>query len=604
LLGRNDGRVQLGISVEDTGIGIAPENQSRIFDAFTQAEANTTRRFGGTGLGLVISTRLIRLMGGKLKVASTLHEGSAFSFLLDLKVAQHVELPAASLVATVAPEPKHVMLVDDNPDALSASAVMLRSLGWSVVQAASGEEALVQMQAYLQPGANTLDAVFVDAQMPHMDGWQLLQAARALFENRPTPAMILMVRHSREALARGGFHDATGADGAMVRPLTAAMFPRALLRAERRPDKALPRAADRHKRLSGMRILLVEDNAINQQVAQELLRSEGAQIELADDGAAGVAAVRQGATAFDAVLMDLQMPVMDGLAAARALRADPRFANLPIIAMTANVMASDQEACFAAGMNAHIGKPFELQQLVNTLVEQTQWSKAAFTRTEAAPDVRHADDVTVDGWPAGVDAARALARMGGNAGLLRRALIAFAAEAGSLQQRCEVLVSRADWATLKRELHSLKGLAATVGLDELSTCAARAEKLVHADGRDAAFPVVQQALQDCLNHTLAALKTAMVDWHAASTRPTESSREAAQPETIPRLHELLNALRASDMRALELHVRLELLFAGTQDEAMQMLDAAMADLDFAAAAHACETLLYRMQTTSAGEISI
>ena len=582
LLARTPGRALLGVEVQDTGIGIAPENQARIFTAFTQAEANTTRRFGGTGLGLVISTRLIRLMGGTaLKLCSTLGRGSTFSFTLELAVAD-AAAPALQPQPDACPAPPLVraLLVDDNAAALASSAAMMRSLGWEVSQAGSGVQALALVQARLDAGKPPLDALFVDWQMPEMDGWETLRRVRRLYGGGTAPQLILMSRQSREALARSTAQEQEPIDGLMVKPLTAAMFRQSLVHAvEGHSLLGATSPVQQPLRLLGMRVLLVEDNAINQQVAGELLRAEGAVVSLAKNGAMGVSAVAAAQPVFDVVLMDLQMPVMDGLTATRLLRADARFSALPVIAMTANAMDSDRDACLAAGMNDHVGKPFDLNALVDTLIQHTGWRTAALT---AAP-LKALPDVALQVWPDGIDVVAALHRMGGNQGLLQRSMVSFVAHARALPQRLAQGLQGADLAQVQRDLHAFKGLSATLGVVQLSDLAARIEKRVQA----ARGPQACTRVLALLEARLAQLLPVLEGVAARLVRPATPGA-VAEPVTLQQLTALLRALQASDMVAVEMYATLRQSLDGSPGHA---LGAAIDNLQFETAAAECEKLV-------------
>jgi PAS domain S-box-containing protein len=447
-------RVQLQIAVQDTGIGIAPENQARVFQAFTQAESNTTRRFGGTGLGLVIATRLVRLMGGELELQSRLGEGSTFSFCLDL--------PYLAVA----------------PDATA--------------------------------GANV-------AQVAVTGGTQ---------------------------------------------------------------------------RLVGMRILLVEDNPINQQVAQELLSAEGATLTLAENGQMGVDLLAATPTHFHAVLMDLQMPVMDGLAAARHIRSVLCLTSLPLIAMTANAMASDRVDCQEAGMNDHVGKPFDLDGLVQTLVRHTQWTQTAQrAATKAVPP--QAAMV----WPDGIDGAGALARLGGDVTILQRTLQSFVDAAQVLVVQVQGLLQQGDFPAAQRELHSFKGLAATVGARALSQLAAAAEKLASDPQRAHALSGPLALLQAEIHATSPDLRTlalrlqAVGGPQAASSADSKAHREALHLG----LTELMELLRVSDLQAMEVHAALPREPNSAFEGDLSHLDEAMSDMDFEQALHQCELLLHKTQ---------
>jgi PAS domain S-box-containing protein len=613
LLARTPDRVKIAVAVVDTGIGIAPENQSRIFDAFTQAEANTTRRFGGTGLGLVISTRLIRLMGGELQLSSVLGQGSCFSFTLELRVADFsplplgsvpapVRLPAPSASATAsAPVPAsapavRTLLVDDNPHALSSSAAMMRALGWEVTEAASGPEAVDWLKADLQARGPVLDALFVDAEMPAMDGWETLRNVRRLYGNRKPPLLILLSRQSRDALAQRTDREQELLNGLMVKPLTAAMFAMALAQAREgsspREDKPL-----QQRRLRGMRVLLVEDNPINQQVAQELLSAEGASVTLAENGALGLAAVRQSDGAFDVVLMDLQMPVMDGLTATRLLRADARFATLPVIAMTANAMRSDRDECLAAGMNDHVGKPFDLMQLVQSLVTHTHWETHDALPLPAAPPQPVAAAAADGHWPQGIDVELALSRMGGNQSLLRRAIRSFVDDARQLPQRLDQGLQSGARTQVQRELHGFKGLSATIGVQALSAQAAKAEKILQSGADDESLRSVLAQLDQMLQSLLPLLEDVAARMAAEALPPVAALAGTPDPGALQRLKTLLVALQASDMDAMEQHALLRQGLEGALAEAMEPLDRAMAELEFEQAAVECEKLVRTFEAT-------
>jgi PAS domain S-box-containing protein len=609
LLSRTPEHVKLMLAVVDSGIGIAPENQSRIFNAFTQAEADTTRRFGGTGLGLVISTRLIRLMGGELELTSTLGQGSSFSFTLELGVPAQTRAPALP----VSSHPAHpgglvrAMVVDDNALALASSAGLMRSLGWEVAEASSGAQALDWIKTDLETQTQPLDAVFVDWQMPEMDGWETLRRMRRLYASAKPPLLIMLSRQSRAALSQRTDREQELLNGLMVKPLTAAMFAQTLVQARGGAPvlDALP--ATRLLRLAGMRILLVEDNPINQQVAQELLSAEGAQVTLAENGQLGVAAVHDAEPGFDVVLMDLQMPVMDGLSATRLLRADARFADLPIIAMTANAMHSDREECLAAGMNEHVGKPFDVQALVQTLIRHTGWdgSRSGVPLPSALPAAAPQTALpaaSAEGpWPEGLEVALALARMGGNKALLQRSILAFVAEAQSLQVRLQHSLENANVAQAQRDIHAFKGLSATVGAPALSSLAAQAEKLLQAEGDSARYRQVLQELQQRMQQFLPLLSQ-VAEQLLPQAQPVVQHDSVTpigplEPAALQQFKDLLLALQGSDMGAMELHAVLRQSLDESFAEALEPLDLAMSELEFETAALECEKLVRQFGTS-------
>jgi two-component system sensor histidine kinase/response regulator len=477
--------VLLEFAVQDSGIGIAPENQAHIFSGFSQAEASTTRRFGGTGLGLAISSRLVRLLGGEMALHSVPDEGSTFSFQIRLGLTEG-EAPAA----TPAPA-QRTLIVDDNAVARDLLTAMATSLGWQTDAAASGAEALAMWKS-AQSAGQPYGVVFVDWHMPEMDGWETSHAIReaaVTAPGTPAPLLFMVTAHGRDMLVQRNAQEQAALNGFLVKPVTASM----LLDAVTDGNSAAKAAAAGHnptpshraakpKRLLGMRLLVVEDNMINQAVAQGLLSQEGAIVTLADNGRLGVDAVLTTQPAYDAVLMDLQMPVMDGLEATRVIRQSPGQARLPIIAMTANAMASDREACLAAGMSDHVGKPFELDFLVAALHRHTGFvpdGAAAQTPLPHAAAVSVPTPLAEQEHPPGdLDMAGALARVGDDEGMYATVLQAFADEMVQVPRQVHGHLAAGELVHAGRVLHTLKGLAATVGARHLAAVAARLEHKV------------------------------------------------------------------------------------------------------------------------------
>ena len=464
LVQRTAEKATIRFSVRDTGIGIAPENQAKIFSGFTQAEASTTRRFGGTGLGVAISHKLVALMGGELSLHSALGEGSDFFFTLTLPV--------------------------------SASQFLARTLSR---------------------------------------------------------------KHATAAPSTG-------------------------------------------PRLDGLRILLAEDNPTNQQIATELLRDEGAQVQVANNGLEAVDALRAQAQAFDAVLMDLQMPVMDGLTATRVLRGELGLSFLPIIAMTANAMRSDREACLQAGMNDHIGKPFDLDQLVEVLRIQTGRETGTTTPASAAPKASAraaALPATAREYAQSVqiEMEAALGRMGHKMALYVGMLHTFLGDMGGMAPALEQQLQEHDAASAQRLLHTLKGLAATLGLTTLSAQAASAEKQLKTApvGAQVLTPTLVkemvQAMQSARQsvHTLLALLEE--EKSADAPTPTDPAATSTDLETVrATLQAMATQLRASDMQALETMALLQAQWPAAQAGALERLQQAIANLDFEAALAACNAL--------------
>ena len=361
----------LQFAVRDTGIGISPENQSRIFTGFTQAEASTSRRYGGTGLGVAISQSLVSMMGGTLQLESHLGVGSRFYFSITLPVA-----PAVNGALVPVQDPLNawrVLVVDDNPTARAVLERMGLSLGWTVEVCNSGEASIELVQQRASVGIH-YEAVLLDWQMPGLDGWQTCQRIRALPGLAQRPVVVMVSAHGKEMLADRSPSDRAMIDGFLIKPVTASMLLDAIVdaRADHAPRKNPELKVTGH-RLAGMKLLVVEDNLVNQQVARELLQKEGAIVQTANDGQDAVTTVAAADPIYDVVLMDMQMPVMDGLSATRHIRQVLGLTHLPIVAMTANAMAAERQECLDAGMNEHVAKPFELNHMVQVLRHQAGW---------------------------------------------------------------------------------------------------------------------------------------------------------------------------------------------------------------------------------------
>ncbi|RVT87681.1 PAS-domain containing protein [Inhella crocodyli] len=484
-LGESDGAVDVEVAVQDSGIGIAPEHQAQIFQGFTQAEASTSRRFGGTGLGLAISQRLVQLMGGQLQLHSELGKGSRFSFVL--------RLPRAEGEVSAAPALR-VLLVDDNALAREVHGVMLRAMGWQVDAVATGEEAVARALA-AEGSDSPYQLVLVDWLMPGLDGWQVVQRLRAGLKAQARPKIVMLTGQGRDALQQRSADEQSALDGFLVKPITGPMVATLAQQLLQAPATAGPAPAPppaRVQRLEGLRILLAEDNPINQRVASELLGAEGAEITVAADGRLAVDLLRAGADQFDVVLMDMQMPVMDGLMATRCIRQELQLTQLPIVAMTANAAASDREQCLAAGMNAHVGKPFDLTQLVQLLVDLVPRSArspgppsapdpmAAMRQRQAAAEALVDDARQAEARAQGLGLREALGRMMGKTELFHRMVLSYAASAGSLVDRVRRHREAGDLDEAVQAFHGFKGLSATLGAVRVAEWAAQGEAWARA----------------------------------------------------------------------------------------------------------------------------
>ena len=370
VLERDAGSIVLGFEVSDTGIGITPEQHERLFKAFAQADSSTSRRYGGTGLGLAISQRLVQMMGGELDCESEVGRGSRFHFSarFGIGAAQQARRPA-----TAARELRgaRMLIADDNDVAREVLVAMASALDLRPSTARNGQEALEAVAA-ADAGHQPFDLLLLDWKMPGMNGVDCAKAIAGMALAHPPPTVLMLTAFSRDEMARGLKAQQVTVAATLTKPVTPSSLLDASLQAIGKPPQRVQRTQQREdalKRdlaaLAGARVLLVEDNPINQELARDLLSRAHIEVQVAQDGREALDTLAR--DHFDAVLMDCQMPVMDGYAATRELRRHPQWQDLPVIAMTANAMVGDREKVLAAGMNDHIAKPIKFAELFGTL---------------------------------------------------------------------------------------------------------------------------------------------------------------------------------------------------------------------------------------------
>ena len=479
LVERTGEKVQLKFSVRDTGMGMTPEQSAKLFQPFTQADMSTTRKHGGTGLGLTISRRLVELMGGRIWLESRPGLGSTFFFTVWLGVG---EAKAAGRIVPERLAQLRVLVVDDNPAAREILQEPLAGVARRVDVAASGKEAIAAVKE--RDATDPYDIVFMDWRMPGMDG---LQASRYIKSDETLsrqPAIVLVTAFGREEVREEA--ERLELDGFLVKPVTRSMIVDTLVNvfAETGADSALAMEGSLDARLRGARILLAEDNDINQQIAVELLEGAGASVTVAGNGRLAVERLLAEPRGFDLVLMDLQMPEMDGYQATARIRADPRFAPLPLIAMTAHATMEEKQRCLAAGMNDHISKPIDPGALFETVArfyEPRSEAEGGASPRAARPPAGELDVPAVEG----LHSAEGLLRVAGNRKLYLRLLRQFSAEQAEAPAQIARLLEAGDRATAERTAHTVKGVAANLGAKTVQAAAGELEKALR-DGADLA----------------------------------------------------------------------------------------------------------------------
>jgi two-component system sensor histidine kinase/response regulator len=455
---RTDKDVLLHFRVEDTGIGLTPEQIERLFKSFSQADTSTTRRFGGTGLGLAISRKLAELMGGDVGVESEYGKGSTFWFSARLGLGT---APRREFVPNPDLRGRRALVVDDNDHARAVFADMLADMTFVVNQAGSGAAAVEEVRRAAQAG-HPYDVVYLDWRMPGMDGMECARRIRALGLDA-TPMFLMVTAFGREDVIREAHR--SGIQNVLVKPVSPSILFDTTMdvlgshAARAEALHASPASGEsRVAALKGARILLVEDNDINQQVARELLEDAGFVVEVADNGEIALDKVQR--AAFDLVFMDMHMPVMDGVTATQRIRAMARFAHLPIVAMTANAMEQDRRKCMDSGMNDFLVKPVDPDDMWSILL---RWLRPRATRAAPARAPAPASAGDVPQGIEGLDTALGLSRMMNKkplyVAMLRRYADGQREAIGELRRAMDA----SDFATAERIAHTSKAVSGNVG---------------------------------------------------------------------------------------------------------------------------------------------
>lgn len=479
---RSTDHVELEFTIADTGIGMTQVQQQQLFQSFSQADGSITRRYGGTGLGLTISKSLIELMAGEIRVNSSPEQGTEFSFILPLTLQQQTPIcPPQPALAK-----KRLLLVEEHSNTAQVMAKQLRAMGCQVEIATSGFTALT---AITQADADTgIDAMLISRQLSGMDG---IETTRQLQDKllQHKPKAILICDGHRDIGLTGDCETLFASN--LLKPVLPSMLYHALLQAfslplpaSEQPALVADTAQDMTAVLAQSRILLVEDNDTNQEVASGILAPYGADIICARHGKAALEILAQ--QHVDLILMDIQMPVMDGITATKLIRQDPAYQQLPILAMTANAMEQDIEQCQACGMDDHIAKPIDVAALITkvshwlhngrTTVHPAEPTAVTMQKKRAKESSDGA--VSSDSQPV-LDTADGIARLGGNSPLYWQIVRSFLnSRRLELPAITQALV-KADYTALRLAGHSLKGAAANIAAEPLMTLGHQLEQYGH-----------------------------------------------------------------------------------------------------------------------------
>jgi len=575
-----DDKVTLQFSVRDTGIGMTAEQQAKLFQAFSQADTSTTRKYGGTGLGLTISKRLVNMMGGEIWIESEAGQGTTFHFTADFGLGKE------TVKRRFEPAPDirglRVLVVDDNATSREILQDILESFSFEVLLAASGQDALEAIER--ADKVSPFELVIMDWKMPGMDGIETSRRIKCHKVLRKIPAIILVTAYGREEIMRQA--DDVGLDGFLLKPVNSSVLFDAIMQALGKEVQDVFRAGRKKEpsteelnTISGARVLLVEDNEINQQVAQEILQGAGLIVTVANNGQEGFEAATK--NQYDAILMDIQMPVMDGYTATRKIREweseargqktdvrrqmtddgtptsnlQPPASNIPIIAMTAHAMAGDEQKSLQAGMDGHVTKPIDPEQLFATL---QMWIKPA-TERDAVPK-----SLAASGGPPVLDTAPAsdqvalgedelpeslpcfnltagLARLMGNKRLYRKLLVDFGTKYTETASEIREALDVKDFNQAHSLVHNLKGLAGNLEAKDLQAATVEMEKLVKGQtaktASDKELNLKFAELEKALEQALDAVRTLGPTAEKKTIESSEDARASVPPELIKKATE-------------------------------------------------------------------
>jgi CheY-like chemotaxis protein/two-component sensor histidine kinase len=499
----SDEKVWLRFVVEDTGIGISPDKLKTLFEPFVQADSSTTRKFGGTGLGLSICQKLCSLMGGSIGVESDPGMGSLFYFELPLGYSNTrlLSMPPSDL------QNIKVLLVNDSPVAQKVLSDMLESMSFQVSIAGSGSQALVRLN---EPDTN-FDLVLLDWRLSGIDGSETARRIYEELDNEKRPVVIMMAAYDHEVMEQE--INSQYLDGVLVNPPTPSLLLATIINAFESQSSDKPSFVasvdqqPKKEHLQG-KVLLVEDNEINQQVAKELLEQMGLVVDTVDDGVQALRYIEQQRP--DLVLMDIQMPVMDGYEATRRIRDLPEMSDLPIFAMTANALVGDADKSVRAGMNGHISKPIEPEELYRILSDHMPTPAGEKEKTAWIPPVDN---------PPGINLQRGILQVGGKPEFYLKLLRNIIINHANCISEIDKLVMESRLEDAMRVAHTIKGIAATIGAYEMQHVAAQLEVCLAGD-EVPSQELLEQFSQTCRN-LLAVVQRLIPDSGSSSTSQKE-----------------------------------------------------------------------------------
>lgn len=561
----------LVIVISDTGIGIPKEKQEKMFESFSQAEASIVREYGGTGLGLAISQKLIALMGGTISFESEVNVGTVFT----------IKLPYSNSLLTKSygqiNKNLNVLVVDDREESLEAISHVIDTIGWKATLASSGLEALKHINASATSD-EPFDLILMDWNMPEMSGWDTIVRINDLGRDVFSGKIFVVTAYGDSVEIKRSHDEEEIINTVISKPLTASILVDRYLESASTHIAVTEAFLSKNMSLKGMNILLAEDNSINQLVAREILEAEGAMVTIASNGHEAIELLyKSDEMNFDIILMDVQMPVMDGYTASKKIRAGNHASSIPIIAMTANALDSDKKDALDAGMNTHVSKPFDADDLIAQICMILKGRKTSFSEpsTTLEATVRPKKDeiltLNVDG---------ALKRLGGNHELYIRALSGCLQTTPQVWEEIKNALEENDREKLPPLVHTLKGVASTVGADELEGYI----KKIEADMRTNHFllsEINSNEFYRLFQNAISAMEIYIENNGVLS--PPKEKVLLTDAEFLIKLEELKVLMKKSNMKAITLFNELTRIGSEESHAILSEIQTHIDHLDFPAA---------------------